>query len=435
MNDTKPGLSLSLKFFLLTAIIIVLLIGVTLIFSQKKATALANETIRSGLTETLSTFDNFQEDRYSKLKMINNVIAQNPYIIAYVETKDTPSILDQAQQRQQELRSDFIIVTDDEGTILARTDRPTSSGQSIDKIPLISAALEGDEVSGLWVEGGNLYNAVVLPLSQHETLVALLAVGYRIDDVFAGEIKKLTHSETAILLASDPATPAVIASTQSEMKADIAAAFAANRNRTDPFQFQLGPENYIGAIRQLKSSSGKVMASFLAFRSLDRELFGFRQFQKNILMVGVGIMVFAFLLSFLGTRRITGPLSHLTDVIKEVKEGNYEVDIDVNSHDEVGILANSFRRLLAELKEKAQLVQYLSTQPTTSSNIGSQAATAINNPQQQPTLTHTGPGMMTTGTMAALGPGSVIAGRYEVQSVLGTGGMGVVLKAHDRQLG
>lgn len=436
MNGIKPGVSLSLKFFLFTAIIIVLLIGVTLVFSQKKATVLANETIRSGLEETLSTFDSFQQDRYSKLKMINNGIAQNPYIIAYVQQADTPSILDLARQNQQSLRSDFIIVTDDSGTILARTDKPTSSGQSIAKIPLIAKALDGDEASGLWIEGGNLYNAVVLPLIQQDTLVACLAVGYGINDAFAGEIKNLTHSETAIFLAPEKSEPALIASTQSGMKSDLAAAYAANMNKTGPFQFKVGQENYIGTLRQLKNPDGKAMASFLAFRSLDRELYGFKQFQKNILIVGVGIMVFAFLLSFLGAQRITGPLRHLTDVINEVKEGNYEVDIDVSSSDEVGILANSFRRLLAELKEKAQLVQYLSTQPTTTSSTSSMAPTAMSNPHQQATLATTpGGGIPATGTtLASLGPGSVIAGRYEVQSVLGTGGMGVVLKAHDRQL-
>src|SRR5262245_60833459 len=125
MNGTdKRGLSLSLKFFLFTAVLILLLIGVTLLFSQRKATALANETIKTGLEETVSTFETFQEDRYSKLKMTNNVIASNPYIVAYIETGETVSILDQARQRQQESRSDFVVVTDPDGVILARTDKP-----------------------------------------------------------------------------------------------------------------------------------------------------------------------------------------------------------------------------------------------------------------------------------------------------------------------
>ena len=435
MNGTdKRGLSLSIKFFLFTAIIIILLVGVTLLFSQRKATALANQTIKAGLEETVSTFETFQRDRYSKLKMINNVIAQNPYIVAYVEEADTRSILDQAQQRQQELRSDFIIVTDSEGTVLARTDKPTINGQSLSDQPLISQGLDGEEVSGLWIEGANLYNAVVLPLIQQgDTLVALLAVGYALNDTFAGEIKSLTHSETAIFITPRKGQTTLVASTQSGLNEGLAKAFATNNSAKDPFQFQLGPENYIGVIRPMKNPDGSSMASFFAFRSLDRELFAFRQFQKNILIVGVGIMVLAFLISFIGAQRITGPLRHLSDVINEIKEGNYEVNIDVHSGDEVGVLANSFRRLLAELKEKAQLVAYLSSQPTSPSPTGSMAPTIGNVMQQQATI-QTGPGQISGGTLASLGAGSIIANRYEVQSVLGAGGMGVVLKAHDRQL-
>jgi serine/threonine-protein kinase len=127
-------------------------------------------------------------------------------------------------------------------------------------------------------------------------------------------------------------------------------------------------------------------------------------------------------ISFLGSRRITGPLRNLTDAVNEVKEGNYDVPIEATSSDEVGILAESFKKLLAQLKEKQQLVEYLSQQPTVTTTAATLASPTGQKMQQS------------TGSLAAIEPGSVIANRYVVQSVLGTGGMGVVLKAEDRQL-
>src|SRR5690242_884803 len=112
-QDTRrTGLSITLKFFLLTAIIIVLLIAGTLWFSSRKATTLANETIRAGLTETLSAFDSFQRERYARLKMTNSLIAQDPNIQAYISEADSASILDLAKQKESDLRSDFIIIAD-----------------------------------------------------------------------------------------------------------------------------------------------------------------------------------------------------------------------------------------------------------------------------------------------------------------------------------
>jgi serine/threonine-protein kinase len=430
-STERKGFSLALKFFLLTSFIILLLIAVTLLFSSRRANALAQETIRSALTDTLSAFDSSQKERYTKLKLTTNLFAQNPYIQGYVAEANTVSILDLAEQERPKLNSDFVIVADPEGVILARTDKPASSGQSIAEIPLVGQALEGEEVAGLWVERQSLYNAVVVPIITGNSIMACVAVGYSINDGFAREIRNLTHSETAFFLIPENAAPLLIATTAGDEKSDLINAYKANSGTGEPFQFKLGPENYIGEERRLKDGNGKEMGSFLAFRSLDRELYGFRQFQKNVLYVGLGIMLVALIISFLGTRQITGPLGHLTDAIREVKEGNYDVDISVKSKDEVGVLAESFRRLLGELREKDQLVQYLSSQPTTGGTVGSSAPT-ISSPAQQSTMpTHS---ITSTGTLAALGPGSVIANRYEVQSVLGTGGMGVVLKAHDRQL-
>ena len=433
-STERKGVSLAIKFFIFTALLIFLLIFVTNVFSSRKANDLAQETIRSALTETLTAYDNFQEDRYTKLKLANNLIAQYPYFQAYIAEADTNSILDLVQQEQPKTKSDFIIVTDPDGIILARTDKPAMKGRNIANISLMQEALNGDEVSGLWVEGQELYDAVALPVITGDSMTACLAVGYSINDAFASEIKSLTHSETAFFLTAEKSDPVLIATTMSEKKNELASAYKSNRDKdTETFRFKVGPENYIGIARRLKDSAGKDMASFVTFRSLDRELFGFRQFQKNVLYVGLGIMGVAFLISFLGARRITGPLRHLTHAINEVKEGNYDVDIKVKSGDEVGILAHTFQRLLGELKEKAQLVQYLSNQPTQSSTMASNAAT-ISSPHQQPTITPQSQSQPAQQTMSSLAPGTVIANRYEVQSVLGTGGMGVVLKAHDRQL-
>jgi len=253
----QPGLSLTLKFFVFTALLIVLLIGGTLLFSSRKANALANETITSGLKETLLTFDSFQKDRYAKLTLANNVILQNPSFQAYLAEADADSILDLSRQNERVLKSDFIIITDADGLILARTDKPAAKGASIAKWPLVAKALEGDSVSGLWVENQHLYNAITLPIITGDSILGCLAVGYSIDDAVASQIKTLTHSETAFFVVPDKSTGNLIASTMSA-EPDLLAAYNSNQNRTDAFQFRVGGEEYIGMLRSLRSEERRV---------------------------------------------------------------------------------------------------------------------------------------------------------------------------------
>jgi hypothetical protein len=59
MKSTESkGVSLAIKFFIFTSLLVLLLIVVTQIVSSRRANDLAQQTIRSALTETLTAFDN-----------------------------------------------------------------------------------------------------------------------------------------------------------------------------------------------------------------------------------------------------------------------------------------------------------------------------------------------------------------------------------------
>jgi len=75
---------------------------------------------------------------------------------------------------------------------------------------------------------------------------------------------------------------------------------------------------------------------------------------RNDLLLEIGValagVVVALLLSGIVARSVTGPMAHLADVADRMSLGELDVDIDIDSKNEIGQLAESLRRMQASLK-------------------------------------------------------------------------------------
>ncbi|MFL5579741.1 MAG: protein kinase domain-containing protein [Gemmatimonadaceae bacterium] len=414
------GRSLAVRIFLGTAAVIAAALGGALLATSRSAARAADEAVAAGLAATRDQVETTLAGRARALRDAARIFALNSPFGSLVEVKDRQSVYDQTHEAAERTGADWVQIVDEQGIRLAKGDEPSAPADTLGGA-LIGGALEGRPTVGFGVAGDTaLFQAVAVPIGAGRIVGALMAVK-ALDAPFADSVKRATGSDVVFVVAAADARFHVAASTLPRTPASIGQVFRSTSGTvpggaaTPGAEVTIAGTHYLARSAVLRSAGGTPVGGFVALRDRDEALAPFDALRRTVLLAGAAGLLAAFLLSYLIARQVTRPVAALVAATRQAAQGDYGADITVRGRDEIGTLADAFRAMLADLRDKEALVGVL-----TANDADRTAVPADRLPTGE--------------RAAAIAPGQTLGGRYEIKEVLGAGGMGVVYRALDREL-
>lgn len=439
----RRSLGLGARFFLGAAALLAATLGAAVLIASREAERVAERKIVQDLKAVPAIFAGYVDSQAAARRGQVRSLAEEPGTKALLAQAggDAATLHDTARDFAKGLGAGIVFLFDPRGTLLTRSDRDSGeeAGRDFSQVSWVAAPLERLEGAAsfiLDVRGTRaLYLVASAPVVQgaggERALNGVLAAAFPMDGERVRELAGMTSGEVAFLanLAPREASPKLetVAATERLSPSTLA------RRLPDPggladrlfgkgeaqgrLAFDVGGEPYIGTALPIRSGGGEPIAALLVARSEAAELAVFRQIRRSLFTVGGAVLLAALPLSFVLAQRLARPIRQLARSAEEVGRGQLDVALPQPGGGEVGALARAFSMMVAELRAKAQLEAVL--------------AEMQRRPGDQTFRGHAS-GAAPMG--AALGPGMLFAGRYEVLSSLGEGGMGAVFRARDREL-
>ena len=396
----KPRMPLVWKLFGLTALLIVAVVAIAVAITIQRASSVARQTVDKSIAGAARLFDDLERRRLNAVALPVQLLGNDATFVAYIQhnfaaplaaaqpgqaatpqptaeepTTDLPSLNDQLEQRRRSFGSDVLVLLDDQGRVITRTDQPSitaASGEDLyERSPVVRTIVDNPAAgasSGVVAIGDRLYHAAVAPVAAGTppVPVAFLLNGSAIDENFANSIARSTNADVMFVAAGRPEV----------VRSSGAPSFGLQQmhgvdqiirsgKRMPPETQTIGGGSYVLTGEPLVAGK-EIVGAAVFLRSVDREMAPFREIERTLLLGGGAALLSAFILSWLIAKRMTRPIEQLARMAQAVTAGDYSVQPAVGSSDEVGILGRSFAKMISSLRDKAELEQLYNEMATRS---------------------------------------------------------------------
>ena len=370
----RARVPLVFKLFGVTALLIAAVVGIAIAITISRARTVASVTVDRSIAGASHLFDDLARQRLTQLAAPAQLLGNDASFYAYVNEAyvkalaesrpiDLVSINDQLEQRRAAFGSDVLVLLDDQGKVITRTDQPSVTAASGDDLyeqsPIVRQAIDEPvaDARGVILLGKKLFHAAVAPvvIGTPPVRIGYLVNASAIDEGFANRIAESTKADVLFMAAgSDTVSRSAGAPPFGMQQMHGVDRIVQTGKRMPPATQEIENGSYVLTGEPLLAVNKPVGAAVF-LRSLDKELAPFREIQNALLLGGGLALLLAFIASWLITKRMTSPIEQLARMAQAVTAGDYSVQPPIGRRDEVGILGRAFAKMISSLRDKAEL--------------------------------------------------------------------------------
>jgi class 3 adenylate cyclase len=365
------GLRLNIQtklFLLLAGLTSVTLLSVSLIIGYSTAEKVEEDILDD--FEQLQTFFKTQQSlRYDRLLESAYLIAENSNFKGSFQTGDLETIYYSVLEFSEFTRSDLIVVTDNEGEVLAwfgereKTGSDLSAYNGIEEALNYEAPLESPEWPLLWNIENEVFQVASVPIYLgFNEIVGTLTLGSLLRHYEARELAEGTSFQIAFISGEE-----LIGASHDDMHIDhyeetlenhghLFDSLTSSLQISSPIKTKIEDDLHLAFISPLGMGDESV---YVASVLLEQEFETIDFIRNNILIITMASVLLMIPVAIFLGNKFTKPITLLSSSMTAVEKGDLNVQVNVKTGDEIEGLANSFNSMIVGLKERFALTRYV----------------------------------------------------------------------------
>jgi len=281
-------------------------------------------------------FSRLLESNRRQLTFAAHVVAGDYGFREAVATRDTDTLVSVLENSGKRIGAAMVVLTSLNGDVIAASGSHIRSGTRF-PLPLVrKEGIDGDSATGVMVDSGRVYQLVAVQVAS-PLPVAWIAMGFELDNDAAGKLADITGLAVTLSVKSAGRWTDMVSTVPPDAvrQADVVTRRIA--------MYKAGDTEVVAIL------SRSLAEARAPFESLTRVLF---------YIAAISLIAFA-LAAFWLARNITRPLQDLTQAVDRMRGGAYDVALNVQRRDELGVLAEGLQLMQSAVQSRDQSIRRL----------------------------------------------------------------------------